>query len=403
MTYVSLCETCQRTKTSKHNKHAPLKPLDIVEPWGRVHLDHIGPLPMTKDKFKHILVIIDSTTLWIEAFPCRGTTAEEVAKILFNEVITRYGAMRQITTDGGSAFRNTLVAELCKLLRIKHAFTSAHHPQSNSRAERANQEIIKSLRLSCQDQTEWAERLPSILMSFRANIVTSTGVSPHFALFGRQMNLGIDLILLHDFEKAKNIQAHTTQLIPRLKLIHENIQENLLDSNVVNKRIYDKKSDLSTFELGSKCLMYMPMTRKGQCSKLLRRWDGPYIVVSRSDDGLLYGLRNNKTGKQLKRLVHVNRLKAYRDERELLHDTIPKQTVPSDVPNDTTQNLDEGWYQIKRIIKRRVVKGREWFQVEWDDSSRSWVASKDVTDFAKSTYFIALDQKRKSRRQKNRS
>jgi len=49
------------------------------------------------------------------------------------------------------------------------------------------------------------------------------------------------------------------------------------------------------------------MTRKGQCSKLLRRWDGPYIVVSRSDDGLLYGLRNNKTGKQLKRLVHVNR------------------------------------------------------------------------------------------------
>jgi len=58
--------------------------------------------------------------------------------------------------------------------------------------------------------------------AFRANIVTSTGVSSHFALFGRGMNLGIDLILLHDFEKAKNIQAHSTQL----KLIHENIREN---------------------------------------------------------------------------------------------------------------------------------------------------------------------------------
>jgi len=63
LSYVRVCETCQKTKTSKHQKRAPLKPLEVAPAFGRVHLDFIGPLPTISDGYKHLLVIVDSTTL----------------------------------------------------------------------------------------------------------------------------------------------------------------------------------------------------------------------------------------------------------------------------------------------------------------------------------------------------
>ena len=92
--YVASCALCQRTKTSPHRKKAPLKPLEVVEPFGRVHMDFVGPLPQTTEGYRHILIVVDSTTLYVEAFPTKSTTAEEVAEILYKEIIARYGVMR---------------------------------------------------------------------------------------------------------------------------------------------------------------------------------------------------------------------------------------------------------------------------------------------------------------------
>ena len=121
----------------------------MVEPFGRLHLDFVGPLPVTPEKFKHILVIVDSSSLWVEAFATKTTSAEEVAHILYKEIISRFGLMRQILTDGGSSFRNKLIAELCKLFKIKHTISSPHHPQTDGKCERMNKTIIESLRLVC--------------------------------------------------------------------------------------------------------------------------------------------------------------------------------------------------------------------------------------------------------------
>ena len=46
--YVSTCVECQKTKTSPHRKKAPLSPLPIGDPFSRMHLDHLGPLPETE-------------------------------------------------------------------------------------------------------------------------------------------------------------------------------------------------------------------------------------------------------------------------------------------------------------------------------------------------------------------
>jgi len=156
-----------KNKNISTPEKAPLKPLEVVEPFGRVHINFVGPLPQTTEGYRHILIVVDSTTLYVEAFPTKSTTAEEVAEILYKEIIARYGVMRELLSDQGSSFKNKLIAQLCKLLNIKHRFSSPYHPQTDGKAERMVQTVIRSLKFICDSQTQWAEKLTPVLMSYR--------------------------------------------------------------------------------------------------------------------------------------------------------------------------------------------------------------------------------------------
>jgi len=127
--YVNLCDVCQHTKSSTSSQKAPLKPLPIVGPFQRVHIDHVGPLDVTKNGNRHLLVIVDSFSGWPEAFPAKSTSAEEVADIIYREIISRYGMFDQLVTDQARGYRNKLVEQLCKLLKTKHVL-AAHTTHS---------------------------------------------------------------------------------------------------------------------------------------------------------------------------------------------------------------------------------------------------------------------------------
>ena len=96
-----LAKPVKKRRQSSHLRKAPLAPLPIVEPFGRVHIDHVGPLPKTSEGFHYLLVVIDSTTLFCEAFPCKTTTAEETANILYREIICRYGVTKAMDQLSG--------------------------------------------------------------------------------------------------------------------------------------------------------------------------------------------------------------------------------------------------------------------------------------------------------------
>src|SRR5687767_9285526 len=63
--YIKRCDTCQR-RGSKGGK-GYLNPISIGEPFERIGLDFVGPLPRTKEGNKYILVMTDYLTKWPEA------------------------------------------------------------------------------------------------------------------------------------------------------------------------------------------------------------------------------------------------------------------------------------------------------------------------------------------------
>ena len=70
-----------------------------------------------------------------------------------------------------------------------------------------NQTIIKSLRLVCDDQTEWSDKVAPVLMSYRASVAKPLGVSPYYALYACQMNLDVDVTMLTGFEKSPGLRG----------------------------------------------------------------------------------------------------------------------------------------------------------------------------------------------------
>ena len=76
------CEKCQKHSPIR-NLRAPLVPLPVIEePFTRIAMDVVGPLPRSSSGHKYILVVCDYATRYPEAIPMKAVDAEHVAEEL---------------------------------------------------------------------------------------------------------------------------------------------------------------------------------------------------------------------------------------------------------------------------------------------------------------------------------
>ena len=235
--YVDSCDVCQKIKRSYLPK-VPLHPMPVeTECFNRIHMDILGPLPEATDKSKYILLVVDSLSKWPEAFSLPNQEAVTIARTLYKEVFTRYGAIKSIVSDRGRNFMSKVVSALCELFQTKRMYTSAFHPQTNSHCERYNSFIAQSLRAYIgKDQNNWPELLPGILMAFRLTPAGSSGISPFHMLFGKDMKLPFDLDLEPKSNLGKEAQDCVAQWFHNLHIAKETAQANIKRSQQEYKR-----------------------------------------------------------------------------------------------------------------------------------------------------------------------
>ena len=87
-------------------------------------------LPTTIDNNKHLLIIIDPFSKWLELLPLRSKESLEIAILFYKNVICRYGIPHTVRTDGGTEFQGYFDTLLYNL-NIAHTSTTANNPRSN--------------------------------------------------------------------------------------------------------------------------------------------------------------------------------------------------------------------------------------------------------------------------------
>ena len=88
---VQCCHSCQISKTPKPLKPGILTEFPLMpEPWDTIHIDHVGPLPKTKEGYNYILTLIDRGTNFVMAVPVKDVRAVTQARILYEEIFCKF-------------------------------------------------------------------------------------------------------------------------------------------------------------------------------------------------------------------------------------------------------------------------------------------------------------------------
>ena len=225
---LSHCGACQ-TKTTrlpdqKHtlHSHIPGYPFQVLS------IDFVGPFPPSgPQRFRYLLTVKDTFTRWMEAFPLREATAENVTRVLHQEIFCRYGKCERIHSDQGTQFTSTLTQTMSKLLGIEWTFTLAYNPKSNP-VERTHRDLKSALMALTQTKPqEWVQYVPAILHAMRTSVCQPTGFSPFQMMFGRSPIEDLDTFLpspthQHDLlTVSEYLQKQQSRLHQAFKLARE--------------------------------------------------------------------------------------------------------------------------------------------------------------------------------------
>lgn len=279
---VKSCKGC--TLVSAPNPPMPMKRRELPsQAWVDVAIDFLGPLPSEH----YLFVIVDYYSRYKEIKPMKNITSGETIKVL-KEIFSRLGTPVSVTTDNGKQFISNEFKAFCQELGIKQFFTTPYSPQQNGEVERQNRDILKRLRISQSQKSNWLDDLLLYLTMYNSTPHSTTGKTPSELFFCRQFR----------------------DKIPSLKDIDSPFVADFRDKDKIMKEkgkdYGDRKRKACDSGLGIGEKVYVKNMVK--TNKLTTNFNPASHTVVDSK-GPEYCLKNDETGQEIKRnIIHLKRV-----------------------------------------------------------------------------------------------
>lgn len=296
--YVDACASCKLIK-SKHTKPAgliqPIAPTSRL--FQRVGIDFVGPLKPTASGKRHILVLVDYYTHWVEAFPLSEQKATSVVDVFVNEIIPRFGCPEELLSDQGANFLSDLAHQLYSIMQTRKLTTTPYHPQTNGLTERTNG-ILKRVisHFTNFNRDNWDLILPWALLTYRTTPTPALkDLSPYQLLYGQDARHPL-LRAIHDPDKNPDASGRGyINELHKFVLQHLEVGKNAIESSFrkqareivlansfakqerMRERENEKRRDVQ-YSPGDLVYMRIPYGALGPPS-LARRFKGPYKIV----------------------------------------------------------------------------------------------------------------------------
>jgi len=274
------CSRCSRYHRGALPRQGSLQPTRVGAVFERLSIDLTGPHPRSRRGYVYILTVVCPFSKFCECLPLRNKEAVNVARALVEEVFCRYGTPLALLSDRGGEVDGQIMKEVCRLLQIDKLRTSAYHPACNAACERMHRTLNSLLGKVVSDrQTDWDEHLPYVSAALRASRSESTGYSPNFIMFGREVNTPADIVYgLVEPEPEPQYDEFVETVRDRMVAAYDVVRENLGIAAERNKRYYNMKGRLRSFQEGDLVYYFNPRKYSGRSEKWARKYTGPYRV-----------------------------------------------------------------------------------------------------------------------------
>jgi transposase InsO family protein len=241
----------------------------------------------------------------------RTPTSVKVTEKLW-EVCCRVGTFRTLVSDNGSQFTSDHYFEWCKALQITPFHISAYHAQANM-TERYNatiKNIIVSYISRCRD---WDKHLHEVSFALRSSVNESTKFTPAYLSTGRELRTPFDNLL-----GIVSPSSEVQQLGERMALIYDLARDNIVHSQELSMKIYNKNAKFKDFKVGDLVMYrthFLSNASQGFTKKLAPRWEGPYVITEKVSN-VVYDLRNVESN-QVVNKAHGNDLTPFLSAKNL--------------------------------------------------------------------------------------
>ena len=333
--FVKACPICQKIKQHQLLKYTPHFTTSTYGIFDNISIDTVY-MPESARGNKYLIVVIDSFSRYLDVYPISELSAKTAMTCLI-QFMSNFGIPSHLCCDNGSQFQG-LFQELIDLLTINGYKTHPYSHQENSIVERANKEILTTLRalvLERRLKDDWDILCHVAKRIINSRIHSAIGIAPADLVFAGRIDLQRgslfpyptpEVFSGHDY--MHTLMQHQEQMLnTAVKLQKEHDATRLKDNAHALKTVFP----LSSY------VLVKPEVEPS--NKLAPRWLGPYLVTQRFErrEGDVYRCLHLSTNREFD--FRVDRLDPYYTyDESTLHDTAM---------------LDDEQYEVEQVLRHR--------------------------------------------------
>ncbi|KAG4062025.1 hypothetical protein PC123_g3134 [Phytophthora cactorum] len=266
---------------------------------------------------KYLLVVKDHATHYCELVVADTADSQVVTEALL-AWHSRFGIPPVWISDQGSHFKNEVVAELSRRLRVQQAFTPAYCPWINGSVEHVNRDILQVIRaMILEYKISYKDRVYLVSMvqsSLNNTVVSSLGSRAPVELFtGLECPTPLKEFYLPEknelqtVPKCGKIDDFLDKLRGSIQAMHGAVQDRKEKLRQLNRK-RERGKNLVNFSVGDFVLRSRVDEKQG--NKLQLTWVGPCRVVRANAHS--FRVQHLVTREELD--VHASRLNLYADD-----------------------------------------------------------------------------------------
>nr|GEX27450.1 reverse transcriptase domain-containing protein [Tanacetum cinerariifolium] len=216
------CNNCQIYHPITRHPRQYLTPITAPWPFYKWGIDIAGAFPKGPGKVKFLIVAMDYFTKWIEAKAVATITGGQVKKLVWDNIVCRFGIPGEIISNNGKQFADNPFKDWCDKLNITQWLASVKHPQSNRLVEMANRSLGEGIKARLgEGNKNWVEELPHVLWAHRTIIKSSHGYTPFSLTYGTEAVIPTEIGMPTYRTAAVDVVNNNEELRLNLDLLEE--------------------------------------------------------------------------------------------------------------------------------------------------------------------------------------